>query len=149
MRQSTFCRAFRFIAVKSRTYVSYYNKYGKAEVDPTNPRAFAVCDRCAIWTNLYKLKWQMQWNATQLFNTRFLVCEECYDTPQDQLRTVILPPDPQPVKNPRVEPFMYNEVDGLAIPSGSNGQDLLNPSALVTPEGNVLVADQASENFPD
>lgn len=40
----------------------------------------------------------------QLQNLRILVCTQtCLDVPQPQLRTIILPPDPVPVSNPRPE----------------------------------------------
>jgi len=34
-----------------------------------------------------------------------LVCDDCYDTPQEQLRTIVLPADPQPVDDPRPERY--------------------------------------------
>lgn len=40
-----------------------------------------------------------------LQNIRLLVCSHCYDTPNQQLRTIILPPDPLPVFNPRPEQY--------------------------------------------
>lgn len=120
--------------------MGYYNRYGKAEVNPDAPRAFGVCDRCGFWDNLHKLKWQMQWNATMLFNTRFLVCDDCYDKPQEQLRTVILPPDPVPVANPRVEAFQQDEVNYLVT------QD--QTTKIITNDDVPIVTDNASENFP-
>lgn len=38
-------------------------------------------------------------------NQNFLVCDRCYDTPQEQLRSIILPADPVPVQNPRPERY--------------------------------------------
>lgn len=44
----------------------------------------------------------MDWRGNQLSNLRLLVCPRCYDTPQENgNRPVILPPDPEPVKDPR------------------------------------------------
>jgi hypothetical protein len=33
----------------------------------------------------------------------------CYDKPDETLRTIILPPDPLPLKNPRVPDFAYEQ----------------------------------------
>ena len=85
-----------------------HGKY--ASVSTTSPEAFAQCDRCGFWYNRSKLVWQNQWAGTHLFNTGSLVCQDrCYDIPQEQLRTIILPPDPPPVINSRVPDFAYEE----------------------------------------
>jgi hypothetical protein len=42
----------------------------------------------------------------KLQNIRLLVCSHCYDTPNQQLRTIIIPPDPLPVFNPRPERYV-------------------------------------------
>lgn len=78
-------------------------------VDPTNPEGAGVCDRCGRWYNLCTLTWQDQWAGTHLYNIQALVCRECYDVPQEQLRTIILPPDPPPLLNSRVPDFAYEE----------------------------------------
>jgi hypothetical protein len=61
----------------------------------------AVCDRCSFWYNLDDLTEQFDYRGSKLQNTHFLVCKKCLDVPQEQLRTIILSPDPVPVKNPR------------------------------------------------
>jgi len=81
-----------------------------AAVDVQNPEAFAQCDRCGFWYNRSKLVWQNEWAGTHLYNLGVLVCfERCYDIPNEQLRTIILPPDPPPVINSRVPDFAYEE----------------------------------------
>lgn len=87
--------------------------HGKfAVVDASNPEAFAQCDRCGQWYNRSDLVWQDQWSGTHLYNIGQLVCRRvCYDKPQEQLRTIILPPDPPPVINARPPNFTY-ENDG-------------------------------------
>lgn len=82
----------------------------RAETDPTAPRAWATCQRCGFVTNLYKLSWQFEWRGAQLQNTRITVCSDCLDIPQRQLGTIVLPPDPMPVMNARVEPYAVDEV---------------------------------------
>jgi hypothetical protein len=91
-----------------------YRYHGRASVDPSSPRAFAVCDRCGRWDNQVNLKWQMQYAGPTLVNLRLLVCDSCLDTPQQQLRTVIIPADPPPVYNARPEPFVIDETDWLS-----------------------------------
>jgi hypothetical protein len=80
-------------------------------VRPSDPEAAAQCDRCGRWFNLRSLNFQYEWAGTHLYNTGALVCTEggCLDVPQEQLRTIILPPDPPPVINARVPNFAYEE----------------------------------------
>lgn len=76
---------------------------GRYEVSASRPRALGVCDRCYMRYNHDQLQWQFQWVATKLQNIRLLVCRSCLDVPQEQLRTIIIPPDPIPVINARPE----------------------------------------------
>jgi hypothetical protein len=89
--------------------MAYASRSGRANTSLLKPRAFAVCDRCNRWWNHYKLRWQYDWRGTTLANIRLLVCPECYDKPQQQLRAIVLPPDPVPIKQPRPEPFSEDE----------------------------------------
>lgn len=84
-----------------------HGKYAK--VDPAYPRAFAQCDRCSFWFNHDDLQWQYEWAGTSLMNIRVLVCRRCLDKPQEQFRTIILPPDPPPIINARPPNFLYEE----------------------------------------
>lgn len=88
----------------------YYRYHGHARVQPKNPEAFAVCDRCYRLFNKSDLRFQYDWRGPRLMNLRILVCQECYDRPQEQLRPIVLPPDPQPIINPR--PEFYTTDDG-------------------------------------
>lgn len=75
-----------------------------ARVNPSNPEAWAQCDRCGFWYNSKDLAFQYEWAGTHLYNTGALVCttgNRCYDKPFEQLRTIILPPDPPPIMNAR------------------------------------------------
>lgn len=81
------------------------NRTGRASVSRTFPQAHAICDRCGFRYNHYQLQWQYQWVATKLQNIRLLVCRSCYDTPQEQLRRIVIPPDPLPIHNPRPENY--------------------------------------------
>jgi hypothetical protein len=114
--------------------------HGHATVDPSNPAAFGTCDRCGFLFNLKDLVPEVQYNGTGLYRTGFLVCERtCFDTPNPQQLSPILPPDPLPVLNPRVEPYYLDEVDVLT----SDGT-----TPIVTGDDDTpLVTDQPSENF--
>ena len=87
--------------------------HGRARVSAKNPQAFAICDRCAMLYNHVDLQWQYDWAGASLINKRMLVCQPCLDTPQQQLRAIILPADPVPIVNPRVEPYAFDETDDL------------------------------------
>lgn len=91
--------------------MGYASLSGRARTSSRNPRAFGVCDRCGIWYNHHQLKWQFDWAGASLINKRILVCDICYDTPQNQLRAIVLPADPVPVVNPRTEPVEYDETN--------------------------------------
>lgn len=78
---------------------------GRARVSARNPQAHAICDRCGFRYNRVNLRAQQQWNGLKLQTYNILVCKKCWDEPQIQLRTIIIPPDPLPVLNPRPEQF--------------------------------------------
>lgn len=79
---------------------------GRAEVDARYPRAHAICDRCGFRFNHFKLRWQQDWRGPRLQNIRILVCESCYDKPQQNgQRTILIPADPIPIMNARPEAY--------------------------------------------
>jgi hypothetical protein len=79
------------------------------------------------------LQWQWDFQGARLQNLRLLVCDSCNDKPFQQNRTIILPPDPMPIMNPR--PELYTSDDNpiteinwdplaltvAALPLGRNG----------------------------
>ena len=85
--------------------MSFAQAKGRARVSTRAPRAFGVCDDCGEWYNLRDLRPQLEYFGPVLRENGFLVCNHCYDTPNDQARPIRLPPDPIPVKQPRVENF--------------------------------------------
>jgi hypothetical protein len=89
--------------------VGYGSIQGRARTNPTAPRAKAVCDRCGFWYNHYDLQWQYDYRGRSIQNIRILVCETCLDKPNPQLMPRIIPQDPVPIDNARVEPFMQDE----------------------------------------
>lgn len=89
--------------------MSYASKWGRARASSRNPRAFAICDRCGLGYNHDALSFQFQWAGTSLVNRQLLVCGRCMDTPNEQLRAIVLPADPVPIRNPRPEYFDEEE----------------------------------------
>ena len=88
-----------------------------ARTDQTNPSAWGTCDRCGMIGNLRDFVWERQWAGPQIINRRFLVHPHCYNVPNEQLRTVVLPPDPDPVLQARVEGYGIDEGVGLMVTS--------------------------------
>ncbi len=83
---------------------------GHAYVDQTNPSAFGICDRCGFRFLHRDLSWQYQYRGTKLQNINILVCNNgCLDIPQEQLRVIIIPPDPVPIMNARPENFVHDD----------------------------------------
>lgn len=82
--------------------------HGRARADRHDPRAWAVCDMCGFLYNKTNLQWQYQWAGNRLVNQNMLVCDMCYDMPQEQLRVIVLPADPEAIINPRPEEYSVN-----------------------------------------
>lgn len=116
--------------------MGYASKAGRARVSSRNPQAQAVCDRCGIWYNHVDLKWQFDWAGASLINKRILVCDTCYDDPQQQLRAIVLPADPTPILNPRVEQYLADETDYRQ----TSGQNTVNArTGIPVPGGDTRV----------
>ena len=95
--------------------MAYASQSGRAKTSATNPEAFGVCDRCGIWYNHVKLRWQYDWRGATIQNLRILVCDTCYDTPQEQLRAIVVPADPTPIINARTQDFVGAETNYQTI----------------------------------
>lgn len=105
--------------------------HGRASVSSSNPRAFGICDRCGFLYNHNRLQWQFDYAGAGLINKRILVCNPCNDVPQAQLRAIVLPADPVPIQNPRIQdyqsaassdvttsaPTVIDPTTGIPIPS--------------------------------
>ncbi len=98
-------------------------KYASSDI---HQGAWATCDSCGFVWHHPELSWQRQWAGLQIINLRTLVCPRCLDTPNEAIRTIILPPDPAPVLNAR--PEQYGVDEGLfasftaSIAPGTNTQ---------------------------
>lgn len=102
--------------------MGYASRSGRARTSSTNPRAHAICDRCGGRVNHDTLVWQYDWQGVALANQRLLVCRRCVDKAQQQKRAIVLPADPVPIGNARVEYFSDYETD-LRQTSGANTTD--------------------------
>ena len=95
--------------------MAYASRSGRARTSAKNPQAFAVCQRCGLWYNRVNLDFQFEWRGAALLNTYILVCKECLDVPQEQLRAITLPADPVPIFYPSVEDFAGDEANYRAV----------------------------------
>lgn len=80
-----------------------------ARTNPRSPEGWSTCQRCGFIFNLVKLQGQLQWRGLQLMPINLQVCLRCLDTPQRQLGTIILPPDPPPLMGALPEPYAVDE----------------------------------------
>lgn len=85
--------------------MSGWHRQGSARISATSPRALAVCQRCGFTYNRTDLSNQLQWQGMLLQPLNVWVCPPCYDTPQINLKAIVLPPDPLPVMLPFPEPY--------------------------------------------
>lgn len=82
-----------------------------ASVDPDDlyDAAWSTCDISGMVVNHRDMVWIWQWSGPQLINQRYLVRQEDQDQPAEFLRTIILPPDPVPTFNARIENYADDE----------------------------------------
>jgi hypothetical protein len=73
-----------------------------------------------------------------MINRHLRVCSTCYDTPQEQLRAIVLSPDPPPVRDPRIEPYAVDEQNFYTLRGVVNGRS--DMSAVFSGLGLALVA---------
>jgi hypothetical protein len=77
------------------------------------------------------LSWQFDWAGASLINKRLLVCGPCYDEPQQQLRAIVVPADPVPIVNPRVQDFVTAETNTRV----TSGLDTVDPTTGLPIQG--------------
>ena len=105
--------------------------HGHVRISRSKPQAQGICDRCGMAYTHRDLRWQFDWVGARVQNKRILVCSGCNDKPQENIRTIILPPDPRGIPNPRPENFVGadNPLDGLG---GWSPQNLFGPPNQVS-----------------
>ncbi len=130
--------------------MAYASQAGRARTSARSPQAHAICDRCGFRYNLVDLNWQFDWRGASLQNIKLLVCKSCYDEPQEQLRAIVIPADPVPVANPRIQDFVTAEQD-TRVTSGQNTVDprtgipVINGDVRITENDDVRVTQQTGE----
>lgn len=78
--------------------------HGKhVSIDESNPDALGICDYTGFVHNRRDLVQQMEWRGNAIVWTGLFVGRQYADKPNEQLRPPILPPDPVPVRFPRVQ----------------------------------------------
>lgn len=124
--------------------------HGRARVNAGNPEAFGICDRCSLLYNRKDLTWQFDWAGASLINKRILVCRTCNDEQQQQLRAIVLPADPVPIANPRIEPYArdssdYRTTSGQNTIDAKTGIPIPGTVKRITQNENTRVVQQTGE----
>lgn len=120
-----------------------------AAVNPSSPRAWGTSDRNGFIGNLEDLRWQYDWAGTQMINKRILVHKDELDEPQEQLRAIKIPPDPDPVLNARPEPYSVDEFQNTPLYAES-GKVLRNETtnAPLLDDNSTGPIDDGKETIP-
>lgn len=92
----------------------------RARTSPSSPRAWATSDRNGMISNHQDLRWQWDWAGQKLVNKKILVSADELDKPQRQLGTFIMPPDPVPIMNARIERYDIDE-EPVSVRTTING----------------------------
>jgi hypothetical protein len=88
--------------------MSYRPKGKYVNINQDFPEALGICDYTGFVFNRKDLVKQMEWRGNALIWTGLFVGRPYVDTPNEQLRPPILPPDPVPVLFPRLQqPTQY------------------------------------------
>lgn len=103
--------------------MGYASKQGRTRIDARSPSASGQCDRCGFLYNHNHLRWQLDYSGAGLYNLRILVCDICYDKPQQQRKVIVIPPDPMPILNARVPDYVNSE----AAYRGTYSPPLIDP----------------------
>ena len=122
--------------------MAYASRSGFARTSARSPQAHAICDRCGFRYNHVDLRWQFDWAGAALINKRMLVCNRCEDVPQQQLRAIIVPADPVPIMNARVENFVDAETNNRV----TSGQDTVDPVTGIPVPGGANRITEDSNN---
>ena len=120
--------------------MAYASQAGRARTSAKSPQAHAICDRCGFRYNFVDLKWQYDWRGASLQNLKLLVCNTCYDTPQEQLRAIIVPADPTPIVQARPENYATASTDNVTtsaqtVYNFNNGIPVPSSTVIVTQNG--------------
>lgn len=123
--------------------MAYASQSGRARTSSSGPQAHAICDRCGFRYNHVDLQWQYDWRGAALQNTRILVCNSCLDTPQDQLRAIVVPADPVPIMQARVQDFQTAETDYQTV----TAPPIIDPTTGIPIPVNVTLTTEDGVNL--
>lgn len=132
--------------------MGYASQAGRARTNAANPQAHAICDRCGFRYNFVDLMWQFEWRGATLQNIKILVCNSCLDRPQENIRAIVLPADPTPIVNARVEDFVAASTDDLTLSAPTpvidpkTGIPIPPTTTLVTQSGDNLTTQPLGPN---
>ncbi len=100
--------------------MSYRPKGKHVAIDQSAPQALGICDFTGFVHRRVDLVRQMEWRGNAIVWTGFYVGKDYASKPNEQLRPPILPPDPVPVREPRL-PQPSNMLWGsMSFPNESN-----------------------------
>lgn len=85
--------------------MTYRPKGKHVRINEQNPEALGICDYTGFVFNRTDLLRQLQWRGNSLVWTGLYVGRPYVDTPNEQDRPPILPPDPIPIREPRIMQF--------------------------------------------
>jgi hypothetical protein len=125
--------------------MAYASQSGRARTSASSPQAHAICDRCGFRFNHVDLKWQYDWRGATMQNIKILVCNRCYDTPQEQLRAIVVPADPTPIINARVQDFAAAETDYQTISAAT----VTDPTTGIPVPSTTVLVTQSGQNLTD
>jgi hypothetical protein len=123
--------------------MGYASKQGCAPTNPNAPEAKGVCMRCGLWYSRRALRNQVDWRGASLLPLYIFVCNECYDTPAEFLRAIVVPADPLPVYLALPEPFEQDETDFLT----TNAPTVYDPVTGIPIPSTTTFITQDSENL--
>lgn len=123
--------------------MAYASQSGRARTSSSSPQAHAICDRCGFRYNHVDLQWQYDWRGAALQNIRILVCNSCVDVPQDQLRAIVVPADPIPIMQARVQDFRQAETDYQTV----TAPPIIDPTTGIPIPVNVTLVTEDGENL--
>lgn len=123
--------------------MAYASQSGRARTSSSSPQAHAICDRCGFRYNHTDLQWQYDWRGAALQNVRILVCNSCLDVPQEQLRAIVVPADPIPIMQPRVQDFRQAETDYQTVTAAP----ITDPTTGIPIPVNVTLTTEDGENL--
>jgi hypothetical protein len=123
--------------------MAYASQSGRARTSSSSPQAHAICDRCGFRYNHVDLQWQYDWRGAALQNVRILVCNSCVDVPQEQLRAIVVPADPIPIMQARVQDFRQAETDYQTV----TAPPIIDPTTGIPIPVNVTLSTEDGENL--